>query len=326
MQPFLLWLNSIVQAVAGIPPFVSVLALLAVFTLFLRVPLLTDLLILPYRLVAWILRGLGLFNEVQAWSVVYDSKTKLPLDPAYVTARNTLGVEVASVITDLHGRFSLLLPRGIYTLDVQKSNYAFPSLAQRVRQDGEYTNLYYGQPIDVIDTEQPVAVSIPMDPIGEDWNQQQKKSMKLFGHFNKPSEINRSEYLYMAIGLMLCGTHFLVYLDSFSLNVIFCFLGFIALYMFAYLIRPSQYAHSVVLDRTTGAPISFARISIYSAVTRQKVSVKTASLEGQFTALLSKGDYYVTIEGRNADGSYSLLHTTSPFRLEDGYLGRRFSV
>ncbi len=327
MQPFLLPLNSVFTALASIPVYVPALILAAPIILFLKVPVLTDILIFPYHMLSWVAHTLGLFQRKHTWSVVYDSKTKLPLDPAYVTVHNTLGVEVASMITDINGRFSLILPRGIYTIDVQKTNYAFPSFEMRKDvKDGIYANLYYGQKINVVNTEQPITVSIPMDQTGDDWNEQEKKRMNLFSHFGKQEQVVGSEYLYLFVGVLLAASHFLFYRDMVSLNLSFSYFGLIILRMLWYLIAPSQYAHSVVVDTHSGAPLAFARVTLYSAATKHKIVSKVTSFEGQFTALLPKGKYYLTIEGRDTSGNYSLLHTSSEFYLDSGYLGRKFSV
>jgi hypothetical protein len=323
MQPYLLALNSAFVTLASIPVYIAALILAAPIILFLKVPILTDILILPYRL----LHALGLFKKKHIWSVVYDSKTKLPIDPAYVTVRNTLGVEVASVITDINGRFSLILPRGIYTIDVQKTNYAFPSFEmKRATNDGSYSNLYYGEKINVVGTEQPLAIAIPMDQTGSDWNEAQKKKLNLFSRFGKQQLIVGSEYLYLIIGVLLAMCHFVLYRDVFSMNLSFAYFGLIVLRVFWYVIMPSQYAHSVVVDRHSGMPLAFARVSLYSAAMKRKLVTKTTSFEGQFTVLLPKGRYYAAIEGRDASGNYSLLHTSSEFYLDSGYLGRKFSV
>jgi hypothetical protein len=327
MQPFLSFLTTAWSGIAGTPVYVPVLLLIACMVLFVRIPLLADVLILPYRLVLWIVRSLGLSRKTRTWSVVYDSHTKLPLDPVYVTVRNTLGVEVASMITDINGRFSLLLPRGIYTIDAQKTNYAFPSYELRnAPKDGQYVNLYYGKKIEVIDTEQPVTVSIPMDPIGNDWNEEEKKRLQIFSHFGKQGHIADAQYLYLLVGTLLGISHFTYFKDPFSMNLVFFYFGLILLNLVIYLIQPTQYAHSVVLDKHTGLPLAFAKVTIYSTATKNMVVSKVTSFEGQFAALLPKGNYYLTISTRDDTGTYSLRHTSLPFRLGTGYLGRKFSV
>jgi len=64
--------------------------------IFLRIPLVKQLLILPYKALYWLVTPSALFKKNQNWSVVYDAKTKLPIDPAYIIVRNTLGVEVST--------------------------------------------------------------------------------------------------------------------------------------------------------------------------------------------------------------------------------------
>jgi hypothetical protein len=84
---------------------------------------------LPARVFGLIAEGLGLRKKRRPWGTVYDSVTKRPLDPAYVTLIDTeTGKSVASAITDLDGRYGFLVAPGKYRITTQKTNYEFPSV------------------------------------------------------------------------------------------------------------------------------------------------------------------------------------------------------
>ena len=72
--------------------------------------------------------------------------------------------------------------------------------------------------------------------------------------------------------------------------------------------------------------MAFARVTIFRARTNTQIMRKISSFEGQFTALLPSGRYYLTIDKRDEHGAYSTVFRSSPFHIHDGYIGRRFTV
>lgn len=304
----------------------SLIILLFTVGIFIRIPLLAWLFSLPYQFIVTILRVLKIMKEDHHWSVVYDSKTKLPIDPAYVTVHDTVGVEVASMITDINGRFALVLPQGLYTISVQKTNYVFPSqILNGVSNDGSYSGLYYGTSLQIVDRERAVAVAIPMDPVGTDWNQKEKKRRDIFFHFGNEMNYKGAELLYVIIGILLAGSLYVHVMNYFYLDL----LGLYAVVLIDVLLwrvfEPTSYAHSVIFDKKTKLPMQFARVTIFNTHNIQ-IMRKMSSFEGQFTALLPSGKYYLTIERRNDHGQYSLTYTSPVFRVREGYIGKRFTV
>ena len=314
------------QPLAAISPIVPLIILLVVALIFLRIPILTDILSLPYTILHWLFTISGLVKKNENWSVVYDAKTKLPIDPAYITVRNTLGVEVNTMITDLNGRFSLILPRGLYTIEAQKTNYIFPSESlHRATEDGKYAGLYYGERIEIIDRERSVALAIPMDPVGEDWNQAEKKRKNIFLRFGQNKDFTAAEVVYLCIGLALIGIHYHYTADLFY-KILAEGYGAMTLAMVLwYVFEPTHYSHSIVIDKKTKQPLAFARVTVFT-MHGIKIISKITSFAGQFTCLVPKGKYYVTIEERQSDGSYVLRHTSAPFHAYNGAIDRRFII
>ena len=327
MQGYRLLFKSLVLHLAQVSPVITALLLAAVVILAIRFPILDDILSLPYRVFIWVATHLGLTRKKVNWSVVYDSKTKLPLDPAYVTVRNAQGLEVSSMITDLNGRFTLILPRGIYTIDVQKTNYAFPSYEMRnATTDGQYNNLYYGKNIQVLKNEEQINIAIPMDQVGDDWNQQEKKRLNIVSNFSKEEYIEVSEYIYLVVGLLLSGIHYFWYFDTMSGFVACCYMVVILIIALHWVFQSDQHTASAIIEKHSGNPIPFARISIFKEGSKNQLLRKITSYEGQFTALIPKGRYYMNIETRDAAGVYSLAHTTAVFSTRGGSLSKKFFV
>lgn len=307
---------------AGISPTIAAILVVLAIVLILQIPYFGSLAVLPYV----ILTAFGIVEKDITWSVVYDSKTKLPIDPAYVIVRNMQGREITTIITDLNGRFSLLLPQGLYLIEANKTNYVFPSAVMHGNDtDGKYSNLYFGSVLEIKDTERSVAISIPMDPISEDWNQVEKKRRKLFYRFDDQKTYMDGAKLYSVAASLFAGCHAVVYQTPQSLQQ-FLVAAVTAFVVYAYSRHAGQYWHSFVIDKHTGEAVPFAKVTIYSARTKSRIAQKTTSFEGQFTCLLSKGSYYLTIERRDARGAYSLAFTSGVFSVRDGYIGKRFTV
>src|SRR3990167_8656152 len=124
-----------------------------------------DVYLLLVRMFGALLGFLGLRKKRQPWGTVYDSITKRPLDPAYVTVMQEHGSEIADAITDLDGRYGFLLPNGVYRIQAAKTNYQFPSKKLHGKDNDElYDNLYYGEPISANEGVL-VMRNIPLDPI-----------------------------------------------------------------------------------------------------------------------------------------------------------------
>jgi hypothetical protein len=319
-------LKVIILILAGIPGCIA--AILIIFGLFLalQLPYLGSLAVIPYIYSVNLLSFFGLMKKDTSWCVAYDSVTKLPIDPAYITVRDMQGREVSSLITDLSGRFALLLPRGLYTIQASKTNYVFPSVKMiGTKDDGKYSNLYFGTVIEIDDTERSVAFSIPMDPIQEDWNQVEKKRKKLFYRFDDTRTYFHAARTYSFIALALSVIRYAVY-PSQAMAQLLEISILTVLIVLAFTKHRSQYPHSFVIEKATGQPVSFAKVSIFSAKTGNKVASKTTSFHGQFTCLVSKGEYYLTVERRNAKGGYDLLYKSENFTVHDGYIGKRFDV
>jgi hypothetical protein len=311
---------------ATIPSLILVLIAIAAIALILQIPYVGSVAVIPYVYVGRMFGIFGGSKNDTSWSVVYDSKSKLPLDPAYVTVRNMQGIEVANIITDLSGRFALLLPRGLYIIEANKSNYSFPSQKLAgVKTDGAYSNLYFGGTIEIYDAERSIGISIPMDPLTEDWNQAEKKRKNLFYQFDDAKTYFSAAKTYSAIIVVLALLHYGFYVTIPALLQL-GLVVIVAVGIFIYANKTRQYAHSFVIDKNTGIPLDFAKVNIFSAATKNKVSQKTTSFEGQFTCLLSKGTYYITVERRDEHGVYTLAYTSEPFAVSDGYMGKRFTV
>jgi hypothetical protein len=125
-----------------------------------------------------ILMLLGLKRKRRYAGTVYNSATKQPLDPVIVKLVDSQTSKVMRVaISDLYGRFNMLVPPGHYQIIPQKSGYVFPS-ANIKDSDPIFDQAYRGEVIDIDDDSEAIEVNIPMDPVTSyDFNEEAKKSI-----------------------------------------------------------------------------------------------------------------------------------------------------
>ncbi len=65
-----------------------------------------------------------------------------------------------------------------------------------------------------------------------------------------------------------------------------------------------------IINKATGAPLSFAIIRIMRPGYSVQVAHKLTDKYGRYYCLVPKGEYYITIEKKNNDGTYSLTYTS----------------
>jgi hypothetical protein len=273
-----------------------------------------DLYLLLARLFGAILGFFGLRRKHKPWGVVYDSMTKQPIDPAYVTA---IGEKESDAITDLDGRYGFFLPQGSYRLEAKKTHYVFPSkvLAGK-KADQLYKNLYFGEEI-TMGGEEILAVNIPMDQTGFDWNEFVKNKEKIFRLHSRWSRIKSIvlDGLYI-LGFLL--TLFTTIKSPGLLNYIILAL-YIVLFLALGLWRHKKKV-STVSFKKSGQPLSFAVIRIFLANIDQEVKKVVTNEFGKFYILVAPGNYYLTVESKEADGSYKLVHRSKAKEFPSGVI------
>lgn len=251
--------------------------------------------------VFFLLRPLASFPKAEkSWGVVYDSVTKRPIDPSYVTIavhENGVGEYKQSRITDINGRFSFLVTPGHYVITAEKTNYVFPSKIVKGAKDGKYNNIYHGE---VIEVENPyiINLNIPMDPVGFDWNQSIKT-----GSYHAGIEFFRKHVRLMIIilGAVLSG---LVYSVIPSNLAIFG----VSLYLFNLLfveIEVSQKLWGTTFYRITKEPAQRMVVKAIRMPYKLTVATTTTDHMGRYFLLLAQGKYTIQVEMPGIDGGKS---------------------
>ena len=282
-----------------------------------------DILFLPFKLWGLLLSALGLRKRNRPWGTVYDSVTKQPIDPAYVTLTNLKTKEEITSITDLDGRYGFLVAPGKYTLAANKTNYTFPSkkLAGKT-EDVLYSNLHLGGEIDVKITGAIISKNIPLDPIKFDWNEFVKGEKKMMKFYSKRGKIIRviTDWIFR-IGFIISIVS--LFLVSAPYNLVIFGLYIILAVLRKFGIRQKTSGSLVEKD---GSPLSFAIIRVIDAELKVEITNKVADKIGRYYCLVNKGKYYVKVEKKNDDESYTEIFTSGVFDAENGIINRNFTI
>jgi hypothetical protein len=301
----------------------SLVALIAATT-FASPIALPELFMLPTRLLGLLLLAFGLKKRNPPWGVVYDSITKQPLDPAYVTLKDMSGKDISSAITDLDGRYGFLTEPGSYKMAANKTNYLFPSQKLAGKTSDElYNNLYFGEQIEIKRGEI-VRKNIPLDPLKFDWNEYSKQKKKLTKFYSSWDMLLRqfTDVVYF-IGFIIATIAF--FAAPYPYNTIIFGLYVFLLILRIFGIKPRPYGS--VRDKNNNNPVAFAILRVMEPDTNKELSHKVTDRYGRYFCLIPKGRYYIKIENKNADGSYSLAHTSGVIDAsKTGIIKERFKI
>jgi hypothetical protein len=315
---------------ADLPPLLPTLITLAALVVFFGI--LYILLFSSYS----IFHLFGL-RKKQYWGVVYDSVTKQPLDPALVDLRDSVGKRVASAITDMDGRYRF--PNqlaGLYTLSAQKSHYTFPSKKLAgLTDDGRYSDLYFGEHLFITRDKNFIIRNIPLDPVGFDWNENEKKEHHLVYSYSRHSNLLRSTLRWYYITSLVItiaasvfvseGYKFVVFIPIISLTVVNI--------IRAYFISPRPYG--MVVEKKSGLALPYAQVNIFYATTSAepiKYATKKCDSEGKYYCLMPNGRYYVIIERWVPNRAHApiltstQIYTSEVFTISNGILNKTFEI
>lgn len=284
-----------------------------------------ELLTTPLRLLGLLLIIFGIKKRATPWGVVYDSVTKQPIDPAIVSLRNMEGKEVSSAVTDLDGRYGFLIEPGEYQIFVKKANYVFPSVKLVGKElDEIYSNLYFGGAIKIEKQGEVITKNIPLDQVGFNWNEFAKKDKKLLKFYSTWDYVLRKAAdIFYIVGFAVAVIAFIF--APYPYNTII-----LALYIFLLVLRvlgvkPKKVGY--ILDKKTGEPLSFAIIRVIVPKLNVEVAHKVADKYGKYFCLIPRGEYFIKIEKKNLDGSYSLVYTSETIKTSSkGIIRKRFKI
>ena len=279
--------------------------------------------ILPLREGNFLLSLFGFYKTKKYWGTVYDSETKQPLDPAYVTLFDESGQVIDTSITDIDGRYNFIVGPGNYYLSAQKTDYQFPSKKLEGKSHDElYTHLYFGGAVTVSSQDTVLSVNIPMDRLNFNWNEYEKRKNKVT-HFYRPW------YRFLSVLATVA------FITGFSLAVwvfvasqtLFAFM-ILSFYVLATILRLIGFRHfprGYVKDEK-GFAMPFSIVRVYSAELRREVKHTVVAEGGHYLLLVSNGTYYMIVERKLPSGEYAEAYRTQSFKVRQGFIAKKIRI
>lgn len=264
-----------------------------------------------------------IFGRKKQRGIVYDSKTKEPLDPAYVSVLDAVtGQEILTQITDIHGRYGFVLKPGTYKMSFNKTHYQFPSvmLAGKTK-DEVYDNLYFGDPFTVQNDGQVITQNVPMDPVGTDWNQEEKRRMNILKWFTT----HAAAFAWISDILFVIG--FIVSLVITYYMPVWWNILIACLYVVIAIAQAVGFGPvgAGIITRN-GQPLAFAIVRVYNATLNHETAHTVTSAHGNYYVLVPKGHYYITVETKNSDGTTAVVFTSTVINAKQGLVNKSFNV
>ncbi len=268
---------------------------------------------------------LGFRRKRRPWGTVYDSVTKQPLDPVYVTLLDMSGREVATSITDLDGRYGFVTERGQYRLDAKKGDYIFPSVKLRgADHDDLYGNLYFGEEIGVETEGTIINKNIPMDSINFNWNEFEKTKNKGLMKFFSKGELFLARIGKTIFIAGFAASAVLIFLEPSTLNYVILSIYVLITVLAMFGVRPKRPGFAI--ERDTGYPLSFAIVSVYSALLDKEIAHTIVGKTGKYHVLVPKGNYYLKVKKKTGEDSYEEVYTSEEFKAKKGYINKILRV
>ena len=267
--------------------------------------------------------ALGLRRRYKPWGTVYDSVTKQPVDPAIVTLYDLSGTEVSSSITDQDGRYGFLVPPGTYRIEAQKSNFTFPSMKLSGKlYDELYDNLYFGELITVTSSDDVISKNIPLDQNGFDWNEFEKNKEKATVFFSRWDVwIQRFFITSFVCGFIVTIVSILYVPSPYNYFTIGLYIVISLLRIFG--IKTKTFGR---VKDSNGKPLSYGVVKVYFAGTRDLLLKKVIDQYGRYSALVSPGNYEISIERKNADQSYTEVYSSGVINAKKGIINSDITV
>lgn len=279
--------------------------------------------IIPIREGNLLLSLFGFYTTKKYWGTVYDSVTKQPLDPAYVTLFDDAGQVIDTSITDIDGRYNFIVGPGTYYLSAQKTDYLFPSKKLSGKNYDElYAHLYFGGPVEVRKNDEVLSLNIPMDPLNFNWNEYAKRQTKVT-HFYRPWHrfLSVAAHVLFVLGFALSVWVFVVDPTVLSFIVFSLYIITIILRLIGFRYIPRGY-----VGDTEGFALSYGIVRVYSAELSREVKHAIIAPEGHYLLLVPNGRYFMTVEQKLPSGEYKKVHTTKPFKVHKGFIAKKITI
>ncbi len=230
------------------------------------------------------------------WGVAYDSLRKVPVDLAIVRLLDAQTKRVVkSQVTDKKGRYLFIAKPGLYTIDVRKDGFTFPSgHLKDQKRDGEYLDLYHGEPIVVKEQDAVIAANIPLDPAGE--------SVKTPTSIRWERLTRRFMHVLSIAGVVVAIV--VAFVQPTAWTIVVAVVQVLVLILFLRMAIPNKpKSWGIVYDHKTRRPLANAIVRIFDPKYNKLLETQITDGRGRYAFLVGPNQYYTTYE----KGGYTKL-------------------
>jgi hypothetical protein len=254
-------------------------------------------------LAGFLLSAFGLKEKNRSWGIVYDSVTKRPLNAAHVFLIDLETGKISEdAITDSYGRYRFKTSPGRYGIETRKTDYTSPSKKME------------GKSFDIRSKDEVIVKNIPMDSLSFNWSRFVKERM------DASMFIKAKIMQFILNALFIIGIIFAIIAGVFApayYNLVI--LGIYLLYCVSIFIFKEQ-RYGALVEEGTNLPLSFAIINIYRQGENNPLVRKVADKYGMYFAQVPGGKYYLTVDKKNNDESYTEVLRTEAMEIKDGVI------
>lgn len=222
-----------------------------------------------------------------SWGTVYNVLSRRPVDLAVVRlVRADTGVVVQTRVTDRDGRYAFRSPKGIYRIEVVKPGFVFPSvLLKDAAEDGEYTDLYHGDPIEAVVDGAFIAPNIAGDPVVLDRGVRRT----LARHY-----LRKAQSSIAVLGVVFSGAVAVAYPSTFNAGLFA--LQLVVLLLFRRLAAPRPPKPWGLVRTRSHRPVGGAIVRIFEKRFNKLLEMQVTGRSGDFGFFVGKNTYYLTAQ------------------------------
>lgn len=221
-----------------------------------------------------------------AYGIVFNSVSGLPEALVRISLRDVHGQIVRTAVTDKHGRYKILAPKGEYYIDVVKPGFTFPSIY--LTQKGHvsvYDRLLPSHHIAIKDYGM-LTKNIPIDPVAG---------------ANRSSTFRRGIVLSKGAQNTIAGlSPFVAYVIAMVIQsliawAIFCIYTIVLLKrLFSY--KPADPPYGTIRNAYTNEPLEGAVVRLLDGRFNKVLETLTTSAKGRYAFFVNRGAYRVMIK------------------------------
>jgi hypothetical protein len=227
-------------------------------------------------------------RKQKKWGVVYDAFTKLPIGLAMIRIIDaSTGKVLRSQVTDVQGRYYLMLDAGEYIIEVTKTGFSgFSEYLKNKNEDAKYINLYHGEKFEITEENGELNYNIPLEA--------QSKS----GETKQILKDYTSKVLHYGIGLSGVIITAVSFIISPNLIILAFFFFHLLLFAVSYKIGHKELAGGwgTVTVENTMKKVGKVIVRVFDAEYDKLVGTGVTDRKGRYAVLVGPSTYYATYE------------------------------